>query len=84
MKNKVLVHLYVPAIDYGFDIFIPVNDSIEHVMQMLLKSVIELADINLNPNNKHYLLDPDTGIIYADSQIIRDTDIRNHKKIILI
>ena len=28
MKNKVLVKLYVPELDYSTDIFLPVNEAI--------------------------------------------------------
>lgn len=84
MKNKVLVEVYVPAIDYSFELFLPINITIAHSLSIILKNVSELADIKLNVEGKHYILNPDTGILYADSQIIRDTDIRNNKKIILL
>lgn len=84
MKNKVLVDVYVPAIDYSFELFLPINITIFHALNILLKNVSELADITLNTEGTHYLLNPDTGILYADSQIIRDTDIRNNKRLILL
>ena len=84
MKNKVLVKIYVPSIDETYEIYIPVNESIKKVLELIVKSVYELSDSNLELENKHYILDPDTSIIYTNDQIIRDTNIKNSKKLVLI
>lgn len=84
MKNKILVKVYVPSIDEEYEIYIPVNETINKVLELILKSVSELSDDNLDLNQKHYLLDPDTSLIYDDSYIIRDTNIKNSKTLILV
>ena len=84
MKNKVLVKVYVPSIDEQYEIYIPTNETIKKVLELIVKSVYELSDSNLNQESKHYMLDPDTSSIYTNEQIIRDTNIKNSKKIILI
>ena len=84
MKNKVLVTIYVPTIDEQYEIYIPVNETIDKVMQLIVKSIHELSDSNFIETNKHYILDPCTSIIYENSEIIRDTNIKNSKKLILI
>lgn len=84
MKNKVLVKVYVPSIDEEYEIYIPTNESIKKVLELIVKSVYELSDSNLNQEVNHYILDPDTSNIYMNDQIIRDTNIKNSKKIILI
>ncbi len=84
MKNKVLVEVYVPSIDEKYEIYIPTNETIKKVLELLIKSIYELSDSNLNQEEKHYILDPDTSTTYTNDQIIRDTNIKNSKKIILI
>lgn len=84
MKNKVLVKVYVPSIDEGYEIYIPTNETIDKVLELIIKSVFELSDENLDLNQNHYLLDPETSIIYENANIIRDTNIKNSKKLILI
>ena len=84
MKNKVLINLFVPSIDSSYEIYIPVNESVKKVLELLVKSVVELSDGALDLRVGHYLMDPDAGIIYNDTQIIRDTNIKNSKKIVLI
>ena len=84
MKNKILVKVYVPSIDEEYEVYIPVNETINKVLELILKSVSELSDDNLDLNQKHYLLDPDTSLTYDNSNIVRDTNIKNSKKIILV
>lgn len=84
MKNKVLVKVYVPSIDEEYEIYIPTNETIKKVLELIVKSVYELSDSNLDQEAKHYILDPDTSNIYTNDLIIRDTNIKNSKKIILI
>ena len=84
MKNKVLVKVYVPSIDEEYEIYIPTNETIKKVLELLIKSIYELSDSNLDQEEKHYILDPDTSTIYTNDQIIRDTNIKNSKKVILI
>ena len=84
MKNKVLIKVYVTSIDEEYEIYIPINESVKKVLELIVKSVYELSDSNLNQENKHYLLDPDTSTVYLNDQIIRDTNIKNSKKVVLV
>ena len=84
MKNKVLIKVYVPSIDEEYEIYIPTNESIKKVLELIVKSIYELSDSYLDISVNHYLLDPNTSNIYMNDQIIRDTDIKNSKKLILV
>ena len=84
MKNKVLIRVYVPTIEEEYELYIPVNETINKVLDLVLKSISELSDNNLNLGVKHYLLDPETSITYNNWDIIRETNIKNSKKLILL
>lgn len=84
MKNKVLIKVYVPSIDELYEIYIPTNESVKKVLDLIVKSIYELSDSNLDIDENHYMLDPESSNIYLNDQIIRDTNIKNSKKIILI
>ena len=84
MKNKVLVKVYVPSIDEEYEIYIPTNESVKKVLELIVKSVYELSDSNLDTEKPHYIFDPETSGIYTEELIIRDTNIKNDKKIILV
>ena len=82
MKNKVLIKIYVPTIEY--ELYIPINESVKKVLELIVKSIYELSDSSLDKSVNHYLMDPNTATIYNNFQIIRETNIRNSKKVILI
>lgn len=84
MKNKILVKVYVPSIDEEYEIYIPTNETINKVLELIIKSISELCDDNLDLGVKHYLLDPATSLIYEVSNIVRDTNIKNSSKLILV
>ena len=82
MKNKILVELYIAQLGESFNVVIPTNEYVGKILEMIEKSVFELADIN-NMKEKYNLIDPDTGTVYKYTDIIRDTNIKNSKKIIM-
>lgn len=84
MKNKVLVLIYVPSVSEEYEIYIPINETISKVLQLITKSVFELSDSNFDLDREHFLVDPETSNVYIQSQIVRETNIKNSKKIILI
>ena len=82
--NKVLVKLYVPMLDETYDVFIPVNEIVWRIKKLLIKSVSDLSDINLDINKNYILINIETGTIYDDNNIIISTDIRNSTSLALI
>ena len=83
MENKVLVCLIVPEIDTTFDVFLPVNEVIWKVKKMLVKSVNDIMDTNIDAQN-YVLINKDNDRIYKNNEIIIDTDIRNTTELLLI
>ena len=84
MKDKVLIRIYIPAIVEEFEIFIPTNESIKKVLDLIIKSINELTDGALNNDSNYYLIDPVNSYIYDLSNIVRNTNIANYKKLILL
>ena len=84
MKNKVLVKVYVVSLSELFEIYVPVNETIKTVINLIVKSVYELSDCRLSHQASYCLLDADTNIIYNYSALVRDTDIKNNKNLFLI
>ena len=84
MKNKVLVELIIPEIDASYDIYIPVSKKVGSVIKLLNKAIFEISDGAYNCGDKNFIYNRDTGSRYDINQIIKNTDIRNGSKIILI
>lgn len=77
--NKLLINLYVLSLDKNFEIFVPVNDKIGNIVKLLGKSFFGML------SNKNYvLLNLSNGKVYNNNDIIKNTDIQNGSKLILI
>lgn len=78
--NKLLVDVYVLSLDKHFEIFIPVDEKVGNVIKLLNKT---LSDSSIGCISGT-LLNLYSGSIYKNNDIIRDTDIQNQTKLILI
>lgn len=79
-ENKFMVNLYVLALDKHFELFIPVDEKVGNIVKLINNSLL-----NNFPNNKKFtLLNLYSGSIYKNNVLVRDTDIQNETKLILI
>lgn len=84
MNNKVLVRLNVPEIDEVYDVFVPVNEVIWKVSQMIVHCVNGLSSGALDKQKKYILINKTTGFVYSNSSLIIETDIRNATELLLV
>ena len=84
MNNKVLVELVVPVLEVRYDVYIPVNKKIGNVIILLSKVVGDLSMGYFEENDYNKLYDGDTGEKYGVDVLVRDTNIRNGSRLILM
>lgn len=85
MNNKVLVELIVPDIEQTYSIALPINKTIGNTIILLNKALRELNDNkNLFINDYNCLYNRHTNTRYNPQVLIKDTDIRNSTKLILM
>ena len=84
MKNKVLIELIVPGLDNSYDIYIPINKKVGSIINLLQKAIFELSDGIYVPTSNTFIYNSDNGEKYDINIIIKDTDIRNGSKIVLM
>lgn len=84
MKNKVLIELIVPEIEEVYDMYIPINKKIGSIINLIQKSVFELSDGIYQSYSNVFLYNSDTGEKYNINQIVKETNIRNGSKIVLM
>ena len=78
--NKLFVNLYVLVLDKHFELFLPVDEKVGNIVKLLDKSLLEVYS-----NNKNLcLLNLYSGNLYKNNDIIRNTDIQNGTRLILI
>ena len=80
LDNKLLIDLYVLSLDKHFELFVPVNDKVGNIVRLLDKSFFGL----INDNKNRALLNLYNGHVYNNNDIIKNTDIQNCTKLILI
>lgn len=80
--NKFLITLYILKIDKYFELFIPVDEKIGNIINLIDKFLISMY---LNGKiEKFILFNLYSGTVYKNNDIVRNTDIKNGAHLILI
>ena len=83
-KNKILICLYIPLIEKSYDLFIPINKKIGTVKRLIEEGLVELTDNSYIIKENTNFYSKDTGDIYDVNLAVRDTDLKNGSRVILI
>ena len=84
MNTKVLVEVYVPELDIKYNLFIPANKKIGNVILNLVKAIHELSQGAYPIGVNHALMNSDTCLIYDMNMNLKEAEILNGTKLILI
>ena len=82
--EKILVMLYVPALEKVYDIWIPAHKKIYNIIKLLVKAVNEMNDYGYVTDSMPLLYNKITAKQYDLNSTVKDTDIRNGTEIVLI
>ena len=83
MKNRIMISVYVPSLDETYDMWIPFGDRLGSITELICKMIYELTDGIFNYEQGYALIDPDTAEPYDLNKSLKDTNIRNNKKVII-
>lgn len=83
MNNKILVIVKVPFIEMEFEMYIPINKKIGYVKQMIISSIKERADGNLDDVSLK-LFDKETCSVFNNNIYVKESSIRNGTVLFLI
>lgn len=84
MSDKILIYVYVPLIGEKYNVFIPINRKIGTIKKYIEKTVNELSEGNLVINDTLMLRNKISNTIYDLNDYVKDTDVRNGSKLILL
>ncbi len=82
--NKILVKIYVPAIEKQYDIWIPSHKRIYNVIYLLVKAINELTDGSYKVKQMPMLYDKVNAKPYDINLSIKESTIRNGTELVLI
>ena len=83
-NNKVLIKLLVPSLNETYDVYIPVNETVNKVIKLMVKAVSDLSGQLINKDEEYILINLSTSREYKNNEIIIDTEIRNSTELILL
>ena len=84
MNNKILIGLYIPLIEKNYDIYIPVNKKIGTIKKLIEEGLVELTDNSYVIKEDSNFYSKETGTIYDVNKTVREPDLKNGSRIILI
>ena len=84
MKNKILIELEIPLIEKKYDLFIPTNKIIGTIKKLIESSLGELTFGAYVPKEESNFYSKETGDNYDIHKTVRDTDLKNGSRIVLI
>lgn len=82
LDNKIFVNIYILVIDKSFDVYIPINEKVGNILNLFKNNCCETY--GLDSKKEFALLNLTSGKLYDYNTIIRDTDIDNDTKLLLI
>lgn len=84
MNSKILIELEIPLIEKRYDLFIPINKKVGTVKNLIENALVELTDSAYVPKDDSNFYSKETGEIFDVNKTVRDTNLRNGSRIILI
>lgn len=82
-NNKILIQLYIPLIEEEYDIFIPINKRVGIIKQLIEKNMSEQANGYIIKEDTN-LYSKETGKVYDVQVIVKDTDLKNGSRVVLL
>ena len=82
--DKILIKLYVPAIEEKYDIKIPLNKKVTDVIMLLLKAIDEFSDGSYKPEKIPHLYNLLTEEVIDADLKVREANIKNGMQLLLI
>lgn len=84
MNNKILIELEIPIIEKKYDLFIPINKTIGTVKSLIEQGLSELTNEAYTPSDQTNLYSKESGEFYDINMIVRETDLKNGSRVILV
>lgn len=83
--NKFLITIIVPEIEYKCDLFIPNNKKVGTIKTSILESLKTLTNnVYIKTINDVKFINKDTKEEYDNNKMIKDTNIKNDTKLIIL
>lgn len=85
MNNKFLITVIIPTAEMEFDVYVPNCRKIGTIKKFILNAISDLTDkLYDRPFESVRFIDRNTAVEYDNNMLLKDTEIKNGTKIIII
>lgn len=84
MKDKVLVEVYLPMAEQTFETLLPKDIRIAEAIALLSRVFSDLANVLYESMDNDVLCDRETGVIYNIGITVREANILNGSRLMLM
>ena len=81
--DKILINLYVPAIDKSFDLFVPKDLNIAALTQLFSNSISELSDNQYSISGLEMIMSKDPAVLFHPDRCLADYGIDDGSQLVL-
>lgn len=82
--NKVLAEVFVPVLDYTFDVFLPLQSPMSEVLELLKRAITEMSDGRYIADESTAICHREDGTILNINLSVYELGIHNGSKLMLI
>ncbi len=82
--NKILISVYVLTIEEEYDMFIPINENMKNVLNLIQQTVNELSDGYYVINQNALLYNGIDGKIINNNNIVKFSGLKNGSRVLLV
>ncbi len=82
--DKILVSVYALAIDEEYDMFIPINEKVSNIIELIQNTIKELSGNYYQVNPKAFLYNSIDGAIINNNNIVKLSGLKNGARLLLI
>ncbi len=82
--RKVLVEIFVPASNHRYNVFIPEFSKMSEIVLLVSNALSELSNGKFKADASSVLCDADSGQIYNINASVRELQIKNGSRLMLI
>ena len=79
-ENKVLVNLYIVSLGMNYEMYLPVNEKVGNISKLINNTMFDM----INESKNFAILNVDDGTCYKPNTLIRNTNIKNGTKLLLV
>ena len=81
--NKILVTIYVLAIDENYDILLPINLKVTEATDLIQNTIVELSSGNYQKHDNALLMNAD-GKVINHNNVVRLSGLTNGCRVVLM